>query len=116
MVSDDETAKAVSRRLLYEDVSDCPNGNQHRLTVWATYTAADGLTVSGSDHTEWPCDDLEYTYRVEPEAIGALRAALGASGGSDLLERLGQLPVLSLDTWLSDHGVTYSASEERHPN
>lgn len=111
-----EVSKPVSRRLLCDDVSDCPNGNSHRLRVWATYAAADGLTVEGSDSTEWPCNDLKYTYHVAPEHLGHLRAALGAVDDDDLVERLGQLPVLSLDTWLRGHGVTYTGSEEQHPN
>jgi hypothetical protein len=114
--TDDEVSEPVSRRMLCDDLSDCPNGNEHRLTVWATYAAADGLTVRGSDSTSWPCDDLEYTYHVAPEHIGRLRAALGAVGDENLLELLGQLPVLSLDSWLTKHGVRYSGSEKRHPN
>lgn len=114
--TDDEIFESVSRRLLCDDVSDCPSGNEHRLRVWATYAAADGLTIEGSESTEWPCNDLEYTYHVTPEHIGHLRAALGAADDDDLVERLGQLPFLSLDTWLRSHGVTYTGSEEQHPN
>lgn len=115
--TDDEVSKPVSRRMLCDDLSDCPNGNEHRLRVWATYTAADGLTVEGSDSTEWPCDDLEYTYHVAPEHIGHLRAALGPVDDDDLLELLKQrMPTLGVDGWLKKHGVQYTGSETRHPN
>lgn len=115
--TDDAVSKPVSRRMLCDDLSDCPNGNEHRLSVWATYTAADGLTVEGSDSTEWPCDDLEYTYQVAPEHIGHLRAALGAVDDDDLLELLKQrMPTLRVDGWLKKHGVQYTGSETRHPN
>ena len=47
-------------------------------------------TVKGLESTQWPCDDLEYTYPVAPEHIGRLRAALGAIDDDDLVELLAQ--------------------------
>jgi hypothetical protein len=121
--SDDEVSKPFSGRMVYwGEPSDCPSGNQHRLTIGAIYTTADGLTVKSWDSTDWPCHDTEYTYHVAPEHIGHLRAALGAVGGDDLVELLAQhyedgtVPTLSLDSWLTEHGVTCSASEKWHPN
>ena len=105
------------------ELPDCPNGNDHRLTIWASYTAAHGLTVKGLESTQWPCDDLEYTYHVAPEHIGRLRAALGAIDDDDLVELLAQryqdgtiIPSPWLDAWLKARGVAYSATEKRHPN
>jgi hypothetical protein len=106
---------------MYRELSDCPRGNEHTLTIWATYTVANGLTVEVSDSTQWPCDDFEYTYHVPPEHIGRLRAALGAVGGDDLLELLAQhyedgtMPTFGLDGWLKAHGIECSATETRHP-
>jgi hypothetical protein len=120
--SNAESAKPVSGRMLHEDISDCPNGNEHRLTIWATYTPAEGLTVEGSESAQWPCEDLNYTYHVAPDHIGRLRVALGAVGDDDLLGLLahcyedGNMPTLSLDSWLKKHGVEYTGSETRHPN
>lgn len=118
--SDNQAGHRVSKRMLCDDLSDCPNGNEHRLIVWATYTAADGLTVEGSDSTQWPCDDLEYTYHVAPEHVGYLRAALGAvddDDDDDLLELLeGTMPALGVGGWLKKYGVEYTGSEKRHPN
>jgi uncharacterized protein YegP (UPF0339 family) len=113
--------RASERMLLYEDVSDCPNGNEHRLRIWAMYDAADGLAVEGSDSTQWPCDDLTYTYHAAPHGIAQLRTALGGGDG-DLVVLLAQhyqdgtLPALSLESWFKQHAVPYTGSEARHPN
>lgn len=114
--------KEVLRSVYRGQLPDCPNGNKHTINILATYTAADGLTVKASESTTWPCDDIDSTYHVAPDQTDRLRATLGAVGGYDLLELIAQkytdgtIPVLSLDSWLTDHGVTYSASERRHPN
>lgn len=103
--------------LLYQNLSDCPSGNEHRLTVWGTYTSADGLTIEGSDSTDWPCTDLTYAYHVAPEHITQLRSALGAADNDDLLELVKhRMPPLGVDDWLDNHGVTYTGSETQHPN
>jgi hypothetical protein len=116
--TDDEVLEPFYRG----EPEECPNGNQHRLTSWASYTAADGFTLKVLDSAEWPCDDLDYTYHVTPENIGPLCAALGAESSENLLATVarrykeGTMPTLSAGSWLKEHGVTYSASEEQHPN
>ncbi|OBI24089.1 hypothetical protein [Mycobacterium sp. E2497] len=116
--TDDEALEPFYRG----EPDDCPNGNEHRLTSWASYTAADGFTLKVLDSAQWQCDDLEYTYHVAPENIGPLCAALGAEGGDDLLAIVARrykdetMPTLAFGSWLKEHGVTYSASAESHPN
>jgi len=120
--SDDATPARGGGWPYYGEPSDCPNGGTHQVRVWAAYTAADGLTVHVVDAADWPCPDIEYTYHVAPQHIARLRAALGAAGDEDVVSLLGQryeqkrMPTLGLDSWLAQHGVTYSAAEERHPN
>jgi hypothetical protein len=120
--TDDEASKPVRRRMYRGELPDDPYGHEHTVTIWATYTAADGLTVEGSDSTQWPGDDLELTYHVAPEHVVHLRTALGAVADDDLLELLAQrygdgtMPTPYLDSWLTKHRVAHSASETRHPN
>lgn len=114
-------AENVSRSVYRSQLPDCPSGNRHTVTVWATWTA-DGLTVQASESTSWPCDDIDYTCHVASEHIGKLRLVLGAVSDDDLIEQItrnyqdGTIPVLSLDTWLTRHGLPNSTFETRHPN
>jgi hypothetical protein len=120
--TDDEAPKRADRCVYRGDLPGDPYGHEHTLRIWATYGAADGLTVEGSDSTQWPVDDLVYKYHVAPEHIGDLRTALGAVGDEDLLELLAQryedgtMPTPYLSEWLTEHGVAYSASRTLYPN
>jgi len=113
----DDSPEPATNILLHQDVSDCPSGNEHKLTVWATYKPTDGLTIDGSDSTDWPCTDLTYTYHVAPEHIARLRSVLGAADNNELFERLKHhMPPLGVDNWLDKQGVPYTGSETQHPN
>jgi hypothetical protein len=121
--SDDEASKRLDGSVYRGEPENCPNGNEHRVTIFASYTAANGLTVRASEFASWPCDDLECTYSVAPAHIGGLRTALGASDDDDLVELLAQRyadgtisPGPYLGAWLKHRGVEYSASETWHPN
>lgn len=121
--NDDQASKRADGCLYRGEPEDCPNGNEHRVSIFVSYTAANGLTVRGLESASWPCDDLECTYCVAPEHIGALRMALGAGGDDDLVELLAQRyedgtisPGPYFGAWLKHHGVQYSASETWHPN
>lgn len=120
-----KTASTSARWSAATRLASLPPRALRRSWGWrptAFYTAAHGLTVKGLESTQWPCDDLEYTYHVAPEHIGRLRAALGAID-DDLVQLLAQryqdgtiIPSPWLDAWLKAHGVAYSAEEKRHPN
>jgi hypothetical protein len=98
-----------------------PYGHEHDLTVSASYSVADGLTINRSDSTQYPMDDLEDLWQIAPEHVDHLREALGAVGHEDVLDLLaqryaeGSMPT-HLSGWLDGHGVTYSHVTRSLPN
>jgi hypothetical protein len=98
-----------------------PYGHEHDLTVSASYSVADGLTINRSDSTQYPMDDLEDLWQVAPEHVDHLREALGAVGDEDVLDLLAQRYAEgSMPThpsgWLDTHGVKYSRVSRSIPN
>jgi len=58
----------VRRRVYYEKEQPAPMaGCDRTVTVWATFTFADGLTIEGSDCVQWPLRDWDWTVRVKAD-------------------------------------------------
>jgi hypothetical protein len=120
-MNEDEAPKRAHVFLHRGDLPVDSYGHEHDLTVSASYSVADGLTVKRSDSTQWPMDDLEDLWQVAPEHIGDLREALGEVGNEDLLDLLAQRYAegnmsTHLSGWFDTHGVKYSFVSRSLPN
>jgi hypothetical protein len=90
-------------------------------SVYVTYTDTGSLSFSGHDLAAFGTPGYEYEYDiiVDPDQFEALRRALGAGPGADVLDaacgHVAEIMPAGEHSWLEDHGVEHTMSTRHCP-
>jgi hypothetical protein len=109
---------------------DPVSGEDHDLSVYASFDEHSGFELTTHDGGHWPVDELHTALWVEPGHVHDLLLALGRNSGDDPVELLaqkiknGSIPVkeggpiegICIDRWFSENGVQYTTDSKRVSN
>lgn len=105
----------MRQRVHYDDFAQPNMGDDRTTSVWVDFIPEEGLKIDGYDYTSWPSRDYEWHLVVAADHSDALREALGAKAGEDILDvvvrRFGKESYgfwQGFSTWLGERGIPSS--------